>query len=209
MIKKKSIGTACLILGLLAMFLVLTWVRVYVGSRQAYGKGMGFLERRETVRAITYFDRSLHWYAPLNPYVERSAQRLWEIGTRAQEQGDTKMALIAFQSIRQGFYAARSLWTPGKDWILKCDAKINDLANGRARGGAEPPGHDQGVIGPSIFWSLVVVVSLLGWVGSVIGFIVIGMGAKGRFRYENSRALLWMALFMSFFAVWVLAMMKA
>ena len=209
MIKKKSIGTAVLILGLLAVVLVITWVRIYVGSRQAYGKGMHFLESRETVRAITYFDRSLHWYAPLNPYVEKSAKRLWEIGNHAQDQGDTKMALIAFQSIRQGFYAARSLWTPGKDWIRKCDLKINDMANGQATGGAEATGPDQAQIGPSIFWSVVVVVSFLVWFGSMIGFIVIGVGDKAWFRYDNPRALLWIALFLGFFVFWVLAMMKA
>jgi hypothetical protein len=206
--KKKSITTVGWIFGLLAVFLLIIWFRIYVGSKQDYGRGMGFLESDETIRAITYFDRSLHWYAPWNPYVEKSAQRLWEIGNRAQEQGETKTAIIAFQTIRQGFYAARSLWTPGKEWIRKCDLKINDMTNGQPTA----PGvtaRNQAQIGPSVFWSVVVGVSLLGWVGSVIGFLVAGRRGQHPFRYKTSGTLLWMALFLAFFVSWVLGMMKA
>jgi hypothetical protein len=207
--KKKSITTAGWIFGLLAVFFLIIWFRIYVGSKQDYGRGMGFLERHETIRAITYFDRSLHWYAPWNPYVEKSAQRLWEIGNRAREQGETKTAIIAFQSIRQGFYAARSLWTPGKEWIRKCDMKINDMTVGQARGAPEVTARNQAQMGPSIFWSAVVGVSLLGWVGSVIGFLVAGRRGKHPFQHKTSETLLWTALFLGFFVAWVLAMMKA
>jgi hypothetical protein len=59
------------------LLLLILWVRVFYGSMQDYKTGETLLRENQTIRAITYFDRSLHWYAPLNPYVERSAKRLW------------------------------------------------------------------------------------------------------------------------------------
>jgi hypothetical protein len=76
---------------------------------QDYGTQGTFLKENQIIRAISYFDRSLHWYAPLNPYVQKSAQRLWEIGDRAERDGDLKLAFIAFSTIRSGFYGSREV----------------------------------------------------------------------------------------------------
>jgi len=70
---------------------------------QDYDTGETLLKGNEIIRAITYFDRSLHWYAPVNPYLERAATRLWEIGEQAEKAGDKRLALIAYESIRTGF----------------------------------------------------------------------------------------------------------
>jgi len=59
---------------------------------QDYKTAETLLKENQTIRAITYFDRSLHWYAPLNPYVEWSAKRLWEIGERAEQEKDPRLA---------------------------------------------------------------------------------------------------------------------
>jgi hypothetical protein len=55
--------------------LLILWARVFYGSMQDYKTGDAFPREDLTIRAITYFERSLHCYAPINPYVERSAKR--------------------------------------------------------------------------------------------------------------------------------------
>jgi len=82
------------------LLLAILWARVFCGSMKDFETGETFLKENQIIRAITYFDRSLHWYAPLNPYVQKSAQRLWEIGDRAERDGDLKLAFIAFSTIR-------------------------------------------------------------------------------------------------------------
>ena len=63
-------------------------------------------------------------YTPASPLVERSAQRLWDLGETAQQRGDVARALIAYRSLRSSFYAVSGLYAPGKEWIRRCDARI-------------------------------------------------------------------------------------
>jgi hypothetical protein len=209
----KGRGTKVVsVAGVIVLGLLLVWGRVYYGSWKAFEEGEAFLKEGEHIRAISYFDRSIHWYTPFNPYVSRSAERLWEIGEQAEEEGDTKLALIAFRTIRGGFYAARSLYTPGKDWIQKSDEKIELLVRAEmiAAGNTELPSlRKQEVLGPNPFWSLLVVISFLGWVGSVIYIIVFSFGGGPNARLLYSSFVKWGGLAFIFFVLWLVGMMKA
>ena len=143
------------------LLLLILWVRVFYGSMQDFKTGETLLKENQTIRAITYFDRSLHWYAPLNPYVERSAKRLWDIGERAEYEKDTRMALIAYESIRNGFYGASHVFRPGKDWIQRAENKMESLSNPQ-RKGAVPSKKDPH---PHVGWSVAVV--WIPWMGRV------------------------------------------
>ncbi|MCU0597162.1 MAG: hypothetical protein MUC98_17105 [Desulfobacterota bacterium] len=168
------------------VFLVL-WGRVFYGSMQDYKTAETFLKENQTIRAITYFDRSLHWYAPLNPYVERSAKRLWEIGERAEQEKDPRMALIAYESIRNGFYGASHVFRPGKDWIQRAESKIQDPQ-------------------PDVGWSVVVVIGFLGWVGSLLGLILV-LFRQGEVR--GSKGIFWFGFSFLCFILWLVGMTKA
>lgn len=190
-----------LLIGLVVLlFLVLVWARAFYGSRESFIKGEAFYKQGQTVRAITFFDRSIHWYTPFNPYVENSARRLWEIGEQAQRDGDDKLALIAFETIRSGFYGASHVVVPGKDWIARVDAKLHELG---------AAGEDVKDPHPDPFWSVVVVFSFLGWVGCAIGFILGVMGPGRDSGKRWAKGLKWTALSAAFFALWILGMFKA
>lgn len=94
--KTQSIKKTYMILGLIAIFLIMVWARAFYGSMKAYHQGEIYLKGKQYIKAITFFDRSIHWYTPFNPYVRKSAERLWEIGNYAEGQGDIKLALIAY-----------------------------------------------------------------------------------------------------------------
>ena len=187
----------------LFVFLLILWAGVFYGSMQDYKTGEKLLKEGETIRAITYFDRSLHWYAPLNPYVERSARRLWEIGERAEQDKDTRLALIAYESIRNAFYGASHVFTPGKDWIQRAESKIHALS--ALQGTAETPSLKKDPM-PHGLWSGLVVIAFLGWIGSLVALIMT------TFRQEEvrgGRRLFWLGFSFLCFILWLVGMAKA
>ena len=191
---------------LVAGLILIVWGRVYYGSYQSYQEGVVHLENRERVRAITYFDRSIHWYTPWNPWVEKSAQRLWEMGQAAEKEGDARLALIAYRTIRRGFHAARSVYQPGKDWIRRSEARIDRLVRAESGDLSIPR---QETRDPDVFWSIMVLVGLFGWIGSVFGFIMAQWGPwRQRGDWLRVRAR-WVGAFLLFIGLWFAGMVLA
>ena len=193
------------------LLLLILWVRVFYGSMQDYKTGETLLRENQTIRAITYFDRSLHWYAPLNPYVERSAKRLWEIGEKAEKEGDNRMARIAFESIRNAGYGTSHVFTPGQKWIDKAESRIKKLQGGK------PYEHGEGAEAaeapksphPHAVWSVAVVLGFLGWAGSIIGFIGFAFRKERATEKTFRKGLVWLCLILAFAALWVAGMVMA
>jgi hypothetical protein len=216
--RDTCIRTACIILVLVAVAFAMVWARAFYGSMQAYQQGEACLEKDQYIRAVTFFDRSIRWYTPLNPYVRKSAERLWEIGMLAKQQDDIRLALIAMRTIRRGFYAAGSVYTPGKDWIKRCNVQISrlmeiDQSYRETEGGSgaldkSTPGSLEAT-SPSTPWSIIVEIGFLGWIGSVVGFIMFACKDSGEARLFARPALVWGCLSLIFFALWIVAMMRA
>jgi len=205
---------ACLVVIAIAML----WSRAFYGSLKAHNQGERHFKKQEYVSAVTFFDRSIRWYAPFNPYVRKSVERLWEIGTQAEKEGNTRLALIAMRTIRRGFYTARSFYTPGKDWIDKCDGKIDQLMEldptsespaAELRPSDGYPRRNQTVTAPGTVWSIILELGFLGWVGSMIGFIVFACKGNRRAKISTLPALLWGSLASICFAVWLIGLWRA
>jgi hypothetical protein len=192
------------------MLLVL-WARAFYGSMKDYETGETLLKENQTIRAITYFDRSLHWYAPVNPYLERAATRLWEIGEKAEKDGDLRMALIAFESIRNASYGTTHVFTPGKEWISRVESKINALSGSQGQKGegkAEPWPPKRGPH-PHALWSLAVVLGFLGWTGSLVGFISVAWRKDQREGKRFREKIIWFFLVLAFGVLWLAGMVMA
>jgi len=216
--KLKNIKMIFMILGLITIILLMVFARAFYGSMMAYYEGEMYLKEQQYIRAITFFDRSIHWYTPFNPFVERSVESLWNIGKYAEEKGDTKLALIAFGTIRGGFYSAYSVYEPGREWIKKCDIKINQLTGleERKRGTLDSSKVGRRYLSerkkspsPNIFWTIFLEIGFLGWIGSVIGFILFPLRRKKETKYSTFSSLVWIGLTIVFFAFWIIGMMKA
>jgi len=211
--------TLRMILVFLVIGLVMVWARAFYGSKQTYYQAVACLEAGQLVNAVAFFDRSIRWYTPLNPYVRLSAQRLWEIGRQAEQQGNVHLALIAVRTLRRGFYGARHLWGPGQEWIDTCSAKIDELMDSKQPESETPKdafalGGSNGLSGrlarnPSTLWSIAVGVGFLGWIGSVIGFVMSACKGDNRLRLSPSPALIWAGITLSFFALWIVGMIRA
>ena len=214
MSKRAFTRVIIIAVGLSLVVLALVWIRAFFVSMHAYQEGEGDFKKQQHIKAITFFDRSIHWYTPFNPYVHKSAQRLWEIGTQAEQQGDIPLALIATRTIRRGFLAARSFYTPGRDWIDRCDAKIASLVDQgskdqRMRGAAEVSLPPQASPEPNVFWTIILEVGLIGWIGSAIGFLMLSIISGQTVRFSSGTAIFWGILVVVFYAMWIVGMMRA
>ena len=203
---------------LVVVFLLMVWARVFYGSMQACREGEIYLQKTEYIKAITFFDRSIHWYTPFNPYVHKSAEYLWKISMDAQTRGDIRLALISARTIRRGFVSARSFYLPGRDWIEKCDLRIYDLLRIESkRKGALKEGEiaqtsvleNPQVKGPDPLWSIILLAGLLGWIGSAIGFIMSGFRTSQENKDLNVSKLKWVALWAVCFSIWIVGMIMA
>ena len=217
----QNILKGCLIFfGLLAILFLIVWGVSFYRSKGCYVQGVAYFDKGEYIKSVTYFDRSIHWYTPLNPYVQRSAEKLWQMSKDAQRRGDIKLALIAVRTIRRGFFAARSLYTPGKEWIRKCDKRIEEVwAIQKGRQGAEAGDkggepfktrlQNQESRAPDPFWSSMLLLGLFGWIGSIIMFILRGFHKNCEGRFVLKPHLNWLGLGAIFFVIWVVGMMRA
>ena len=203
---------------LVALMVIMLWIRVFYGSMESYHQGEEYLRESQYIKAITFFDRSIHWYTPFNPYAGRSAEKLWEIGDFAEAQGDIRLALIAYRTIRRGFYAARSFFSPGKKWIHRSDRKINALIQleqdqKKLHDGPASEkksfSESQKAPGPNVLWSIILGIGFLGWVGSVFGFIVFKCRDTQMTRFFGLSCLKWGCPALIFFIFWIIAMVKA
>lgn len=209
----KTVLMVLFLLFLLVGYVAIQGYKEYRKAEVAKAKG-------DITAAIVHYPRSIKWYLPGAFYVDKAAEGLWQVGMEAEAKGDKVMALMAYQELRSGFYAARSFYTPGTDWIERCSQKIAALmaeweASSTERGGnstiEELRQKHLEILGrraaPDYFWSVVVEVGFFGWVGATIGFILqVFQGEKG---FDGRRALRWGTLFLISYFLWIVGMLKA
>lgn len=108
-------------------FLALTATRVVCSSREEYYEAERALQSIKLDKAITHYRRAARWYAPGNPYVTRSLDRLWELGRQAEAKGDVATALTCYRSMRGAILGARSFYTPHAERLDPVNRRIARL----------------------------------------------------------------------------------
>lgn len=117
-----------------AISLALIWGNTQYRQWSQYSKGNEAIAQGDIMGAISAYEASLHMYTPLGPFVGKSAEKLWALARDLELKGDTAKALIAYRSLRSSFYAVRSLYSPGTEWIARCDTRIAALLNYQSAG---------------------------------------------------------------------------
>jgi hypothetical protein len=129
--KAKTIAVNVAVIALVSILLIwgVTWYRQW----RQFNKGEQALGAHDPIAAIASYEAAIHMYTPGSPLVGRAAEKLWETGRRLEASGDLERALIAYRALRSSFYATRSLYQPGTEWIARCDAKIDELVKIRVQ----------------------------------------------------------------------------
>ncbi len=168
----------------------------------------------ETIEKIKAYERVILNHFPLSPYTKKAVNEMIRI---CQSLNDEK-ALYCYETLRSDIYQIRSFYTPHKNVLDKINPVIADL---RARQIIDWQYNGLGIKDyerimkaqmkllsyeyVSQCWSAVVVVSLLGWTGSVIFIIFKGLG-----RPVNKHAIfIGFLSFLIFFTLWIIGLIKA
>ncbi|WDT76238.1 MAG: hypothetical protein MPW16_03280 [Candidatus Manganitrophus sp.] len=200
------------------IFFSMIYLKVFLSSRAEFRTAEAALAKGNDREAIIHYERAILWYLPIGGYVEPSAEALWKLAT-ALEEKDKKLALEAFRSLRSGFYAARSFYTPGKEWIARSDQKIASLmaqelpySEADKKKTVEQRTEEALAIlkrplKPHTGWSIVLEIGFWGWVAGVLLFIMTGFNVEN--RVIPKRGLLLGGWIVFFYALWIVGMMNA
>jgi hypothetical protein len=123
--KLKTIAVNIAAIALVSVALI--WGNTLYRQQVQYDKGEKGLKAGDFPAAVAGYESAIHMYTPGSPTVDRSAQRLWEIGQMTEQRGDIPRALIAYRALRSSFYAVAWILSPGEEWIKRCDKRIAAL----------------------------------------------------------------------------------
>ena len=123
--KAKTIAVNISVIAVIAV--VLIWGNTLYRQHAQFDKGEKALAAGNYIGAIAGYESAIHMYTPGSALVGRAAEKLWGIGERYEQAGDREKALVAYRSLRSSFYAVRGLYSPGSEWIDRCEAKIAQL----------------------------------------------------------------------------------
>jgi hypothetical protein len=129
--KVKTIAVNAVFIALVSV--VLIWGATLYRQHDQFGKGEKGMAAGDFGAAVSGYESALHMYTPFSPLVGRAQQKLWELGEMAAQRGDLPRALIAFRALRSSCYAAAGIYTPGEEWIRKCDARIAQILSQQGR----------------------------------------------------------------------------
>jgi hypothetical protein len=123
---------------------------VALGAVLAVLVGRSLLEGRASIRRAYEHDtrgevdaaignamRATKWYVPFAPHPREGYDLMRTIARRAEAAGDVETALIAWQAIRGGARATRSLYVPYEDRLREADAQIATLLAARPPAGID------------------------------------------------------------------------
>ena len=210
-----ALRSALRIVVLLVAFVVILYAKVSYNASLDFALGEDAYIHGEYKRAITHYERTIKWYTPLSSAVQRSVERLWQLGTEAEARSEISLALEAYQTLRSSLYTVQSFYIPYQSWIPKSEARIapllaktkageehneDQLVQGTARFALQLQRH----VGPHLGWSILLEVGFLGWVGATVGLIWYVVDEAGNFA--RRQGLLWGSLIAIFFALWLIGM---
>ena len=102
----------------------LIWLETYKRQREQYNLAEKYFQAQDYPKAMQCYDSAIHMYTPWSTKVQKSAEKLFEIGQMYEKKQEFDMALNAYRYLRSSFYAVRWLVQPYKEWIQKSDDAI-------------------------------------------------------------------------------------
>ena len=197
------------------IFVALLYAKTAYNARQDCALGEEAYAQGQYRVAVTHYERTIKWYTPWSPVVQRAVERLWQLGAEAEARGELSLALEAYQTLRSSLYAVQSLYIPYQSWIPKSEARIAPLLAETKAGsdqGEDKLAQDtarftlqlQRHVGPYLGWSILVELGFFGWVGATVGLIWHVVDEQGNFA--RRQGVLWASLVAIFFALWLISM---
>jgi hypothetical protein len=204
---------------ILAILLAMVAVRIFYLQRSHYVEAETHYAAGDLKLAVREYGTAMRLHFPFSPYTGKSADRLWRLGLEFEGEGELLRAQAAYSTLRSSFYATRSLYTPGKEWILKCEEKLASLrAAMLVKEGRISPGDFEAARlrhleamrtdrAPAPAWAALASLSFFGFIASVA--YVIFRGFTPEARVKRREALVGAVAAACSFALWALSLIMA
>ncbi|WP_353684106.1 hypothetical protein V4D30_09555 [Thermodesulfovibrio sp. 3907-1M] len=198
---------------LILIMLLIFYLRLFLQQKDFMNKAK---HSNDSIKAITYYERVILSYIPFSPYSREAVNGILE---KCKKTGDDEQKLYCYETLRSALYQVRSFYQPYREEIKKLEPliaelktyemiqwKYNNLSEKDYQRlynyNIEIMQYDSS---PSVFWSMVSVLSLFAWICSVC-FIIL----KGLKTPINKRYLLWgLTGFILFFSLWIIGLYNA
>ncbi len=178
---KRARETALVVLGVVAVVLAVLAARVVATSRAELAEARLAEEHGERAVAVAHYRRAARMDAPFSPYSAEALERLADLGSEAEDEGDVELALSAWRSIRAATLGSRSFYVPHAESLREADEHI-----ARLMAAQPPPAMDarlsveereaahlallEAEVGPRPLASLVAIVGLVTWIAAAFLF---------------------------------------
>jgi hypothetical protein len=206
-----------------ALGLVLTavWARAWVSARDELAQARALEASGQVAQAVEHYQWAARWYTPAASAPREALDALAALGGTAEASGDRAGALRAYRRLRGAVLATRHLWVPYDAHLAPTNLALSRLnaAQQMESGGPTIAGRSMAELEadhlalleldpmPSPGWSLLVVLSFLGWIGG--GFVTIARGLDAEARLVRPAFLRYGGLTALCFALWVLSLAYA
>jgi hypothetical protein len=207
------------ILTALIVLIIFTCIKIISTSKSEFILAEDHLARDELSKAITHYERSLHWFLPFSQTPYQAAEKLWALAQRLQSQNQTSEALKTYRILRSAFYSIRSIYTPGKKWIHLCNEKIAHLMATNFIESQESPKTTfaekksqylsllETERPPFTFPGIMNEIGFFGWVSSILLFIFKALSPQGQLKKRP--ATLFVSSFLFFYCIWIWGLFNA
>jgi len=197
--------------------IILVLLIVFLLSMRALLTQKSFIERAQktdnSIQAIRYYERVLLFYVPISPYNKNAVNGILE---KCEYVQDLEQKLYCYETLRTSLYQVRSFFIPYEDEIEKLNPLIAELRakqmiqwkynNFSDKDYQRLYNYHMEILkydgSPSVFWSIVVIFSLIGWISSIIFLIFKGFVNK---KYLS----LALTSYFIFFTLWILGLYMA
>jgi len=213
-----GLRVALRVIAVVALLISVLAVRVVVSSRSELLEAQKLQEKGDIPGSIVHFRRAARWYAPASPYHVEALSELGKIAQQAERRGERPLALSAYRAIRAAIMSTRSFYTPERGRLKVANRRIAELMASES-----PPPIDAGKSrealrqehlalleahhGPDIFWTCVLLLGFIAWVGGAFLFSIRAIDETDRFIWSEARR--WGTVIVLGFGVFVLAMTLA
>jgi tetratricopeptide (TPR) repeat protein len=207
------------ILAVLIILTLLTCAKIITNSQNEFVLADEHLAKNELSKATIHYERALHWYLPFFQTPYQAAEKLWTIAEILHSQNQIAEALKTYRILRSAFYSIRSFYTPGKNWIHRCNERIAHLmaekfiASQKIQRNSFADKKSEYLFlleedrPPYTFYSVINEVGFFGWVFSIFLFIFKALTPQGKIKKHP--AILFISSFFLFYVIWVWGLLNA
>jgi tetratricopeptide (TPR) repeat protein len=112
---------------LVLIIIVMVYLKLFINQYREFNRGEEAYSKKNFKDAVVYYETSIQFYTPFSSNIKKAIQRMFEIASIYEQEGNYEYALDVYENLRSALYATKSFYQPYSDVINRCDKKITEL----------------------------------------------------------------------------------